>query len=107
MLNHAAWCNKLAAVKWLKAQGASWPTKFTDHYTGGTTTVHECWSLSAVQWAVASGSGWLDWRCDDYAEAKYTEPDAKQHAVAVLHWAHANGCPCTCGVQQQQAQQQQ
>jgi hypothetical protein len=103
LLERAAWFDKLAAVQWLRARGAAWPTKFTGQYSSRRTkgTVKECWSLSAVQWAVASGSGWLDWHCDDYAEANYTRVDAKQHAADVLMWAHANGCPCTCDQQQQ------
>jgi hypothetical protein len=106
LLDHAAWCDRLPAAKWLRARGALWPDKFTGQYADlvSNATVHQCWSLSAVQWAVASGSGWLDWHCDDFAQAKFTEAYAKKHATDVLEWAHANGCPCTCGHQQQQQQ---
>jgi hypothetical protein len=98
MLNHAAWCNKLDAVKWLRVRGADWPNKFTEQYTSAVTntTVTVCWSLAAVQWAISSGSGWLDWHCNDYAGVKYDYKSEKQQAAAVLQWAHANGCPCTC-----------
>jgi hypothetical protein len=33
MLNHAAWFDKLAAVQWLRARGAKWPTKFSGEFT--------------------------------------------------------------------------
>jgi hypothetical protein len=98
-LNHAAWCNKLAAVQWLRARGAPWPLKFAGEFNGvrAATTVKQCWSPAAVQWAVAAGSGWLDWHCEDYVADKFSVLVAKRHATAVLKWAHANGCPCTCG----------
>jgi hypothetical protein len=104
MLNHAGWNSKLAAMNWLRARGAQWPQKFTGQFTAAGTgaTVHQCWSASAVQWAIANGSGWLDWHCEDYAASHFSTFVAKQ-ARDVLEWAHANGCPCTCGhVQQQQ-----
>jgi glycerophosphoryl diester phosphodiesterase len=66
------------------------------------------WSVSAVQWALACGSGWLRWKCEDYTADNYTTVQRKQQATELQEWAHANGCPCTCGpVQQQQQQQQQ
>jgi hypothetical protein len=106
MLNGAGWSDNLAVSKWIKAQGAEWPSKFigTGISTGTGTASVQCWSLTTVKWAIASGSRWLDWLCEDYVADKYTESDAKQHAVDVLKWAHANGCPCTCGHQQQQQQ---
>jgi hypothetical protein len=99
MLDRAAWFNNLAAAEWLRAQGALWPVKFAGQYygDGSETCSQQCWSLSAVQWAVARGSGWLDWCCEDCAAVRFTHQTAKQHAAAVLEWAHANGCPCTCG----------
>jgi hypothetical protein len=108
MLDRAAWFNKLAAAQSLRARGAACPPKFfagqshadTDH------SVNHCWSLSTVWWAIACGSGWLDWHCEDYAADGFIRSRAKRHARAVLKWAHANGCPCTCGHQQQQQQQQ-
>jgi hypothetical protein len=100
MLYHAAWCDKLDAAQWLRARGAAWPEKFAGQYNGAkaaAATVHQCWSLSAVQWVIAAGSGWLDWKCGDYAANKFSSLAAKQHATAVLKWAHSHGCPCTCG----------
>jgi hypothetical protein len=103
MLTDAACCDKLAAAQWLRERGAAWPAKFADQYEDAisTETVKQCWSLSAVQWAVTAGSGWLKWKCEDYAAGRYCADD-KQQATDVLNWAHANGCPCTCGYQQQQ-----
>jgi hypothetical protein len=65
-----------------------------------------CWSVAAVQWALARGSGWLEWKCEDYAAVKFEDVGFRQHATELLEWAHANGCPCTCGHAQQQQQQQ-
>jgi hypothetical protein len=101
LLKRAGWSNHLAAVQWLIAQGAEWPPTFAGCYMSNEdTTAYECWSLSAVQWAIASGSGWLDRHCADYAANNFINTTAKRHAAEVLEWAHANGCPCTCGHQQ-------
>jgi hypothetical protein len=67
----------------------------------------EMLGVSAVQWALACGSGWADWKCEDYAVDRYQRMHFKQQATELLEWAHANGCPCTCGHLQQQQQQQQ
>jgi hypothetical protein len=101
MIDYAGWNDRLDAVQWLKAQGAQWPAKFAGQYITMVTNVthNQCWSLSAVQWAIVSGSGWLDWHCEDYAAGNFTLLVAKQNAAAVLEWAHADGCPCTCGQQ--------
>jgi hypothetical protein len=108
MLKSAASCNHLALAKWVKAKGAAWPKNFSSNYTSETAiTSKQSWSVSAVQWALASGSGWLSWKCEDYAADKYHRAYDKRQARAVLKWAHANGCPCTCGQQEQQEQQQQ
>jgi hypothetical protein len=105
MLHRAAWYDKLEAVQWLRAHGAQWPTGFAAQYVSCNKTIKQCWSLAAVQWAVASGSGWLHWECQEYAAAKYRYASDKKQATELLDWAHANGCPCTCGHQQQQQQQ--
>jgi hypothetical protein len=108
MLDSAASCNHLALTKWLRARGAPWPSSFASKFTDQfAATVRQCWPVSAVQWAVAAGSGWLHWKCEDYAAEKYSKESMKHRAADVLTWAHANGCPCTCGHQQQQQQQQQ
>ena len=107
MLVDAASCGRLAAARWLRAKGAQWPTSFVSEFKDSSDRmVKQCWRLSTLQWAVASGSGWLDWHCEDYADADYTELDAKKHAADVLKWEHANDCPCTCDHHQQQQQQQ-
>jgi hypothetical protein len=104
MLIRAAWCNNTDVAKWLRARGAQWPEKFAGQFNAaGGATVHQCWSLSALQWAIAAGSGWLDWHCEDYTASHFDTFVAKQ-ARDVLEWAHANGCPCTCGQRQRQQQ---
>jgi hypothetical protein len=107
MLQRAAWYDRLAAVQWLKAHGAQWPANFGGQYKVRDEQVQQCWSLSAVQWAIASGSGWLQWKCEGYHADQYRYKSDKKQATDVLKWAHANGCPCTCGHHQQQQQQQQ
>jgi hypothetical protein len=107
MLHAAACHNTISVVQWLRAPGAVWPKSFCwiEVYRG--IRVRKCWKLPAVQWALASGSGWLHWRCENYAAEKYEDVHYKQQAAELLEWAHANGCPCTCGHAQQQQQQQQ
>jgi hypothetical protein len=46
LLDDAAWDNKLAAAKWLRAQGAEWPTRFIKWRP---------WSHEVLQWAKAAG----------------------------------------------------
>jgi hypothetical protein len=103
MLHSAASYNGLAVTQWLVAHGADWPESFS---VVGAQTVHKCWSIPAVAWALACGSGWRVWNCEDYAANRYGDAMFKKRAVALLDWAHANGCPCTCGYVQQQQQQQ-
>jgi hypothetical protein len=98
MLTLAAADNKLAAVQWLRAQSAVWPYAFAFQ---SSNTQFKCWSLSAVKWALACGSGWLFWKCEHYDANDY-ESKFKQQATELLEWAHANGCPCTCGLVHQQ-----
>jgi hypothetical protein len=108
MLVEAGCSNELAAVKWLRARNAVWPQSFSMLCTYSDRTVRKCWSAPAVEWALACCVGWLDWQCEDYSAKKYEDALYKQQATELLEWAHANGCPCTCGhVQQQQQQQQQ
>jgi hypothetical protein len=105
MLTAAASCGKLAAAQWLKGRGAAWPTAFASQFRiQANTAVSQCWSASTVQWALASGSGWLDWKCEDYAADRYRKQHRRAQATELLEWAHANGCPCTCGHVQQQQQ---
>jgi hypothetical protein len=107
MLAYAGCHSNLAAAQWLRAHGAVWPKSFTAEIAQAETKLTLCWDVSVVRWALACGSGWLAWRCADYAADNY-EIYFEQQATELLEWAHANGCPCTCGhVQQQQQQQQQ
>jgi hypothetical protein len=90
----AACEDQLAVTQWLMAHGAVWPASFT---VLSELTIRTCWSVSAVQWALARGSGWHEWKCEDYTADKYLHVKDKQQAAELLEWAHANGCPCTCG----------
>jgi hypothetical protein len=96
MLAEAGCRNELAVVKWLRARGADWPRTFT--------MTRKCWNVPAVQWALSFGSGWLTWQCEHCTADNYEDAHFKQQATALLEWAHANGCPCTCGHVQQQQQ---
>jgi hypothetical protein len=103
MLNVAARFSRLAVALWLRADGADWPTAFSVESGHDDAKQKMCWSVSAVQWALSCGSGWLDWKCEDYAADQYGLINLQQQAAELLTWAHANGCPCTCGhIQQQQ-----
>jgi hypothetical protein len=50
-----------------------------------------------LQWAIASGSGWRFWQCEHFAPKRYASAHMQHQAAAALDWAHANGCPCSCG----------
>jgi hypothetical protein len=100
--------NELDIVKWLREQGAEWPTNFN---CINIAPNRHCWSLQCVQWALANGSTWLGWRCQDLASQNYScsSDDAehvddtcdphcdRKYAAELFEWAHENGCPCTCG----------
>jgi hypothetical protein len=99
MLEYAGWCNKLSAAQWLRSRGAQWPEAFSGVITDGATgvSVRRCWTLPALQWALASHSGWCNWKCQHFESGLYHSAEHRQSAAAVLQWAHAHGCPCTCG----------
>jgi hypothetical protein len=102
MLYLAGYYSNLEVMQWLIEHGAGWPRSFCDlQLTCGCL-----WKASAVQWALAHGSGWLNWQCQDYAAKMYKDVRLQQRATELLDWAHANGCPCTCGQVQQYQQQQ-
>jgi hypothetical protein len=111
MLNQAGNYGKLEAAQWLRSCGAAWPQSFTSAVQFGaksddlaSTLFASSWTLPLVQWAISSDSGWRTWRCEDYNEQNrmWHSHVSRQNATAVLKWAHANGCPCTCGQRQQQ-----
>jgi hypothetical protein len=104
LLSIAASLDRRAAMQWLTAHGADWPTSFSVEIGHNAIKLKVCWCLAAVQWALASGSGWLDWKCEDYAADQYGATICGYEATILLEWAHANGCPCTCGHVQQQQQ---
>jgi hypothetical protein len=104
MLMRAGREGHLEAAQWLITCGVAWPASFTTEVLTEFSVydVKKCWTLPMVQWALRSGSGWQKWQCDDYRAGRYLPGVDRQTAAAVLEWAHANGCPCTCGQQQQQ-----
>jgi hypothetical protein len=103
----AAGCySNIAAAQWLRARGAVWPGSFSPNVQCNGTSFCVCWEVPAVQWALACGSGWLEWKCEDYTR-NFVHTHFKEQATELLEWAHANGCPCTCGHVQQQQQEQQ
>jgi hypothetical protein len=103
MFQEAGCNNNLSVTQWLRSEGVNWPPSFSVvKYENKRSNI--CWSVSSVQWALARGAGWLQWNCADYAADKYEEPQVEQQATQLLEWAHANGCPCTCGHVQQQQQ---
>jgi hypothetical protein len=101
MLHVAALDNHLIVVQWLKAHGADWLKSFSVKISQAGSKERQCWHISVVRWALDSGSGWLDWKCKDYDADKYADAYFKQQAAELLEYAHANGCPCTCGHVQQ------
>jgi hypothetical protein len=108
LLSAAACRDGADRAMWLRALGADWPHAFVREYPDDDDNlVRECWSSALVKWALACGSGWRDWGCEDYAADSYAYDTDAAQATALLEWAHANGCPCTCGHAQQQQQQQQ
>jgi hypothetical protein len=108
MLVAAGCYNELAVAQWLKDHGAGWPTSLYGNVLHEGVETTSCWPVAVVQWAVACGSGWPAWKCQSFTFENYDLEPNEQRATELLEWAHANGCPCTCGhVQQQQQQQQQ
>jgi hypothetical protein len=106
LLSAAACRDGADRAMWLRALGADWPHSFVREYPDDDdTVVRECWSSALVKWALACGSGWRDWDCFDYAADKFECEKLTQHAAELLEWAHAYGCPCTCGLVQRQQQQ--
>jgi hypothetical protein len=111
MLNQAGHYGRMEAAQWLRSCGAVWPQSFTSAVQFGANSddltsriFTSSWTLPLVQWAITSDSGWRTWRCEDYNEQNlmWHSRVTRQNATAVLKWAHANGCPWTCGHQQQQ-----
>jgi hypothetical protein len=96
MLEKAAINSNLSVAKWIKGYGTAWPAAYT-LMANYADCSRRCWSVSAVQWALACGAGWLDWKCTDYDADEYNGVKLKKQATELLEWAHANGCPCTCG----------
>jgi hypothetical protein len=94
MLAEAGWGNKLDAVKWLRQQGASWPSSFCDLLDSKGAQV--CWTVRVVRWALDSGCTWGEWQCAQLRPELYNSQWRKAQARKLFSWAHKNGCPCTC-----------
>lgn len=83
----AALCGCLQAAQWFRAAGAAWPESFVEGYT--------VWKLPVLKWALKEGCPWGDWLSEDCATLEFY-PDNGQDYYEELHWAHNNGCPCSC-----------
>jgi hypothetical protein len=98
MLFDAGWNNKLAAVQWLRQQGADWPSGFTGTALLLNGRKQVCWTVPVVRWALNNGSTWGNWQCAHLRADLYDIAYRKQRARQLFTWAHKNGCPCTCVV---------
>jgi hypothetical protein len=84
---------KLRVAKWLRKQGAQWPSSFYSYDKEQKSMVS--WSVDSVRWAVAKGCTWGDWSCQKLALKLY-KPKQRSDAEKLFAWAHKHGCPCTC-----------
>jgi hypothetical protein len=93
-LNWAGNEGQLAAMQWLRSHGAPWPHNI---FGGATGRVRKYWSVDALRFAFAAGCQWtgVQWDCAKVVPLLDTA-ECTADAVAVLQWAHTNGCPCTC-----------
>jgi hypothetical protein len=81
-------------AEWLREQGAAWPNSFIPVINWVR------WTQPMVKYALAHGAAWGDWDCQTLlpeAVEQHMCPRNQQRAKELLDWAHANGCPCTCG----------
>jgi hypothetical protein len=95
LLRTAVRTEAFAAADWLREQGAAWPNSFQ---AGAPYWVE--WTLPMVKYALEHGASWGEWKCEKFSPdmiEQRMDPDDRQHAKELLAWAHANGCPCTCG----------
>jgi hypothetical protein len=95
LLRTAVRTEAFAAADWLREQGAAWPNSFQ---AGAPYWVE--WTLPMVKYASEHGASWGEWKCEKFSPdmiEQRMDPDDRQHAKELLAWAHANGCPCTCG----------
>jgi hypothetical protein len=93
-MNAAGNHGRVDSMQWLRAHGAQWPY---DLFGGITGSVRRYWSLDALRFAFATGCEWamVHWDCAKVRPLQGTA-ESRADAAAVLQWAHANGCPCTC-----------
>jgi hypothetical protein len=94
LLRAALQIEKYPAAEWLRQQGAAWPDSFR---------ISKYWVVYTqpiVKYALDHGAAWGVWDCQKLLPATVEQhmlPCNQQLAKELLEWAHANGCPCTCG----------
>jgi hypothetical protein len=93
LLRAAVRTENFPAAEWLREQGAAWPKSFQ------TSRYWVTWTQQMVQYALQHGALWGDWKCQKYSPAALERMCSlnQQRVKELLDWAHANGCPCTCG----------
>jgi hypothetical protein len=94
LVYEAALTDNLDAAKWLRAQGAEWPSGLIVFH-GVEYTQKRPFGLRTMQWALASGcpmGPWYSTYCIIMCSQDSTlQSQAAQDAIT---WAHAAGCPC-------------
>jgi hypothetical protein len=95
-LFEASWQNMWEAAKWLRQQGADWPSSFYGTVVVGRDKGQVCWTAPIVKWALDNGCTWGEWQCNQLQADLYATEYRKWQAINLFAWAHKNGCPCTC-----------
>eukprot|EP00611_Tribonema_gayanum_P026063 TRINITY_DN6107_c0_g1_i1.p1 TRINITY_DN6107_c0_g1~~TRINITY_DN6107_c0_g1_i1.p1 ORF type:complete len:294 (-),score=72.99 TRINITY_DN6107_c0_g1_i1:196-1077(-) len=120
MLQVAGLAADPATARWLRDQGAPWPSALyalavtsdravpPPHGTEdlaaaaeavvaqpGNTVTFMCWRLPALRWAIAAGAPWGTWSavvCQGLLRYPYEGIDY----TAEVDFAHSHSCPCQC-----------
>jgi hypothetical protein len=104
MLITAVRHDQLTAAKWLKKQGASWPT---DEWSLLEALFYRGCSEQVAQWALVDSSLWRTWQCHDRLSRAVREDGSSNSCIIELvEWAHKHGCPCTCSEEEKQLQRE-
>jgi hypothetical protein len=96
LLQAAVRTENYPAAEWLREQGAAWPKNFHSRIDSGWID----WTQPMVKYALDHGAAWGEWDCQKLLPEEVEQhifPADQQVAKELLDWAHANGCPCTCG----------